>query len=202
MQPESISMEVRFIQLSNRARSRATPRGAAMAGKKTSCSKQWWYSRMTETWSSSREPKCANTPDLLMPITSARAPMDRPSRPMCVAWPSAASMMAALVCCPFCKAREPPLRARDVRETWDAGLEEGVADMGATKTNDRSILQQIHRSAQSGVKNREPPPNWRDASFCFQIIRVQARSRRQCYGTARRSNNDTDGLNMESEHQR
>src|SRR5665647_3465023 len=41
-----------------------------------------WYSRITEICSSSREPKWANTPDLLISVTSARTPMDRPSRPI------------------------------------------------------------------------------------------------------------------------
>ena len=47
---------------------------------------------MTEICSSSREPKWANTPDLLMPVTSATAPIDRPSRPICAANPKAALM--------------------------------------------------------------------------------------------------------------
>src|SRR5512141_1945601 len=60
---------------------------------------------MTEICSSSREPKWANTPDLLMPVTSASAPIDRPSSPMCEASVKAASRMVARVCCPLCKAR-------------------------------------------------------------------------------------------------
>src|SRR3954468_15180855 len=60
---------------------------------------------MTEICSSSREPKWAKTPDLLICVTSASAPMDRPSTPICVARPSAASTIAALVCWPFCMAR-------------------------------------------------------------------------------------------------
>ena len=68
----------------------------------------------TEICSSSREPKWANTPDLLICMTSASAPIDRPSRPICVASPRAASTMAALVCWPFCRDRvsEASLRLR------------------------------------------------------------------------------------------
>jgi hypothetical protein len=43
--------------------------------------------RMTEICNSSREPKWAKTPDLLMPVTSAKAPIDKPSKPICEAKP-------------------------------------------------------------------------------------------------------------------
>jgi hypothetical protein len=105
MQPESISVEVRFIQLANMARRRGRPRGAESAGKNTSCSKRAWYSRTTEICSSSREPKWANTPDLLILVISATAPIDRPSSPICAASASAASTITALVCWPFWAAR-------------------------------------------------------------------------------------------------
>jgi hypothetical protein len=102
MQPESISTDTRLTQRSNSARRRGRPRGSRMAGKKISSSNLRWYSRMTEICSSSREPKWANTPDLLMRVTSASAPMLKPSSPMLDARPSAASRMAARVCWPFC----------------------------------------------------------------------------------------------------
>src|SRR6218665_515814 len=148
MQPESISIELRFIQLSNSALSRATPRGADRAGENTSCSNRVWYSRMTEICNSSREPKWANTPDLLMPVTSASAPIDSPCSPMCVARPRAASTMAALVGWPFWRARSPPLRARGKRVIWPPGwsvLWSGSVDIANEKKNDRSILPQIRR---------------------------------------------------------
>ena len=82
----------------------------AWRGWNTSASKRWWYSRMTEICSSSREPKWAKTPDLLMPVTSASAPMDRPSSPNVrgqaqrrvqdggagVAWPFCSALFNAL----------------------------------------------------------------------------------------------------------
>ena len=105
MQPESISTETRRTQRSNSARSRGRPRGALIDGRKTSSSNLAWYSRTTEICSSSREPKWAKTPDLLMPVTSARAPIESPSRPMCDARASAASRMAARVCWPFMSGR-------------------------------------------------------------------------------------------------
>ena len=98
MQPESISTLTRLSQFSNIARSRGSPRGWRTAGKNTSSSKRRWYSRMTLICNSSREPKCAKTPLLLICMTSASAPMDRPSSPMCEARPRAASRMAARVC--------------------------------------------------------------------------------------------------------
>ena len=65
---------------------RAQPRQPARLAqrrRKTSSSNLAWYSRTTEICSSSREPKWANTPDLLISVTSASAPIDSPSRPMC-----------------------------------------------------------------------------------------------------------------------
>jgi hypothetical protein len=77
------------------------------------------------------------TPDLLMFVTSARAPMDKPSRPMCEASVSAASRMAARVCWPLCIARTPaaPVRLRG------RGGTATVTTMYWNETNDRSILQ-------------------------------------------------------------
>jgi hypothetical protein len=98
MQPESISSLTRLIQRSNIDTSLGRPLGARIAAKNTSCSKRWWYSRITEICNSSREPKWAKTPDLLMPVTSASAPIDRPSNPIWAARGRAASRIEARVC--------------------------------------------------------------------------------------------------------
>ena len=73
MQPESSSTETRRSQRSNSAARRGRPRGSAIAGSKTSASKRAWYSRMTEICSSSREPKWAKTPDLLICMSFGQA---------------------------------------------------------------------------------------------------------------------------------
>jgi hypothetical protein len=121
MQPESISIDTRRTQRSNRPRSRGSPRASRRAGLKTSSSKRAWYSRTTEICNSSREPKWANTPDLLICVISAIAPIDKPSSPMCEASPSAASRIVARVCWPFISDRG-----------WAAGSnsDAGLAAMG------------------------------------------------------------------------
>ena len=152
MQPESSSTVTRRTQRSNSARSRGRPRASLIDGKNTSSSNLAWYSRITEICSSSREPKCANTPDLLICVTSASAPIDRPSRPMCEASASAASRIVARVCWPFCsglgRLRVVALRAGGM------GGEVGHGSGGrrpATKSNGRSILQ---KSAAAAVAPR------------------------------------------------
>ena len=50
-------MEVRFIQLSNIAAQTRDAAGERHGGVETSCSKRVWYSRMTKSANSSREPK-------------------------------------------------------------------------------------------------------------------------------------------------
>jgi hypothetical protein len=81
-----------FIQLANSARTRGRPRARAWRGR-TPPARSGWYSRITEICSSSREPKWANTPDLLMCVASQRA--NRPARrcsspPARSAWPGPA----------------------------------------------------------------------------------------------------------------
>ena len=93
------------------------------AGKNTSSSKRAWYSRITAICNSSREPKWANTPDLLICVTSASAPIDKPSRPMWDDRPSAASRIAARVCWPLCRARAA---LRGAARRGDAGKGETV----------------------------------------------------------------------------
>src|SRR3954471_5377757 len=100
---------------------------------------------MTQICGSSREPKWAKTPDLLICVTSASAPMERPSTPICVARPRAASTMAALVCCPFCMAR-PSRAGRPFSGKSDTDIE--------TPENERSCYF-------AGVRGRTASENGR-----------------------------------------
>ena len=107
------------------------PRASRTAGQNTSSSNLAWYSRMTEICSSSREPKCAKTPDLLICVTSASAPIDRPSRPTCAASPSAASRIAARVCWPFGSPRCGAMRAAaSASEGAEAFMKDGAGADG------------------------------------------------------------------------
>ena len=115
-------------------RSSAGRRGCCKAGSNTSSSKRWWYSRITEICNSSREPKCAKTPDLLICMTSAKAPMLKPSKPIWVARPKAASTMAALVCWPLCTPRCLGASPSASETGWMLEL------TGCPKKNDRAIL--------------------------------------------------------------
>src|SRR6187401_363087 len=138
MQPESISTETRRTQRSNSARSRGRPRGAFIDGRKTSSSNLAWYSRTTEICSSSREPKWAKTPDLLMPVTSARAPIERPSRPMCEASARAASTMAARVWRPFISALGAAASACGTSSVSEARESKADGPTGTSDKNERS----------------------------------------------------------------
>ena len=113
---------------------RAQPRQAARRASSTggrprprTCA---WYSRTTEICSSSREPKWAKTPDLLMPVTSARAPIESPSRPMCDASASAASRMAARVCWPFMSGRAGAGSAEPSARVSSALTSESTCSLG------------------------------------------------------------------------
>src|ERR1700740_475237 len=101
MQPEATSTLTRLTQRANIAFRRWMPRGSFTLGKNTSCSKRWWYNFSTSSCKSSREPKWANTPDLLMFILSASKPIVRPSRPSRLARSSATSRIAARVNSPL-----------------------------------------------------------------------------------------------------
>src|SRR3954454_20611535 len=61
----------------------------------TSSSKVALAASTVASWSSSFEPKCANSPLLLMPTASARCASDRPSRPSTVASRAASRRIAA-----------------------------------------------------------------------------------------------------------
>src|SRR5471030_282487 len=101
MQPDATSTLTRLTQRANIDLSRWIPRGSLTLGKNTSCSKRWLYSFSTSNCKSSRDPKWANTPDLLMFILSASNPMVRPSRPSWLARSSATSRIAARVSSPL-----------------------------------------------------------------------------------------------------
>ena len=60
-----------------------------------------------------------------MPVTSAKAPIDKPSKPICEAKPKAASTMVALVCRPLCKVR--PLPSSALRIAWVAWADDALA---------------------------------------------------------------------------
>jgi hypothetical protein len=62
-----------------------------------------------------------------MPVTSAKAPIDKPSKPICEAKPNAASTMVALVCRPLSKVR--PLPSSVLRPALAAGFREALADV-------------------------------------------------------------------------
>ena len=99
-----------------------------------------WYSRTTEICSSSREPKWANTPDLLICVTSASAPIDRPSRPICdgQAERGVEDRGAGLLALHRAGARRRPAERRAV--SWRTSESRCGRSASRAKSNDRAIL--------------------------------------------------------------
>ena len=92
-------------QRSKRARTRASPRGAASAGLTTLSTMRAPAILKISSWRASFDRKWANRPLLDIWRSSASRPIVRPSKPIRVARPSACVRIASRVCSPLEVAR-------------------------------------------------------------------------------------------------